>query len=422
MSIFINLIYLIYIIITLPYYLFRIITRSSYRAGLFQRFGFVPKRKSDRPAIWLHGASVGEIAAAENLIPRLRETFPDSDLVLSTLTPTAQAIVKKKYPNLLSIFFPIDLSWVVAKTLKRIKPALIILLEGEFWPNFLLVAGKKNIPVVLVNGRITSRSRKWYGLIKWIMDPALEKVRLFALQTEAYAERFRLLGIPEEKIHITGNMKYDLVADETKKPGLLKLFQAEPDEEIIIAGSTHQPEEEILIWVYEQLKKDYPNLRLILAPRHIERVPEIENHLEARHHKYIKRSQLPLKEDIKDCVIIVDTLGELKGLYSICMLAFVGGSLVPVGGQNILEPAVAGKPVLFGPHMYNFQEAAEILLSAGAAWQVKDEHELGKRMEWLLDNFELAQKSGEQGQAALKKHQGATERNLALIQNILPRK
>ena len=213
MTYFINIVYLLFIIVTLPYYLVRIITRSSYRAGLFQRLGFVPKRRGDKPALWLHGASVGEIVSAENLIPHLRETFPDYDLVLSTLTPTAQAIVKKKYPDLSSIFFPIDLSWVVAKTLRRIKPSLIVLMEQEIWPNFLLTAGKLDIPVVLLNGRITSRSRRWYKLVKWVIKPALDNIRLFVLQTEEYAERFLSLGIPDEKIKVTGNMKYDIVAE-----------------------------------------------------------------------------------------------------------------------------------------------------------------------------------------------------------------
>ncbi|MBA7685979.1 3-deoxy-D-manno-octulosonic acid transferase [subsurface metagenome] len=419
MTLFINIIYLIFIIITLPYYLFRIITRSSYRAGLGQRFGFVPKRTGDKPTIWLHCASVGEIAATENLIKGLRDKYPNYELVISTLTPTGQAIVKKKYPDLLSIFFPIDLSWIVKKTLKRIKPALIILMEQEIWPNFLITAGKVDIPVVLLNGRITKRSRRWYRLIKWLIKPALDKIRLFSLQTEEYAARYRSLGIPEQKIKVTGNMKYDISVDESEKKGLLKLFQAQEYGEIIIGGSTHPPEEEILIWVYERLKKDYPSLRLILAPRHIERVPEIENHLNARQHKYIKRSQLPADKNIKDSIVIIDALGELKRLYTISALAFIGGSLVRHGGQNILEPAAAGKPVLFGPHMYNFQEPADILLSAGAAWQVKDEHELYERLKWLLDNLDLAQKAGEAGKEALKKHQGTTERNLSLLKDFL---
>ena len=437
MTVLINLGYLIFIIVASPYYLVRFITTASARQGLGERFGFVPKRDGAKPAIWLHCASVGEVNTAATLIRELVARYPNHQLVLSTITPTGQATVKKKYPEYLSIFAPLDLSWVVKRTLKRIKPALIIIMEQEIWPNFVRVASKKNIPVVLVNARISDRSFNRYRWLNWIFKPTLSRISHLAVQNEDYAERYRSLGVPEEKITVTGNMKYDNLP-KSQIPMTNDQLRIEmgikENELVLVGGSTHHPEEEILINTYQYLlglltpNSKLRTLRLILAPRHPERAGEIERLIKAKGFDCLRRSEtnsalrkefIPPKAGYP-AIILLDTLGELVKVYALATVVFVGGSLCRRrGGQNILEPAALGKPVLFGPYAYNFQAEAELLIKSGAGLMVKDRDELLQILKDLLANPVRIQAMGRRAQDVVTGQQDATGRTIPLIAVLL---
>lgn len=419
MRIFINLIYLTFIILTLPYYLFKIITTASYRAGLKERLGFVPRRANEKPAIWLHGASVGEIMAAQGLIDGLKQKYPDYDIIISTLTPTGQAVAKKKYPGCQFLFFPIDLSFIIKRVFKRLQPNLIILIERELWPNFILTANKMNIPVIVVNGRLTEKSLRWYKILKLIMKRVLARIQHFALQNETYAQRYQALGVPQDKITVTGNMKYDIVqvADLiNEKNSYIRLFQISPDEIVLIGGSTHAPEEETLLNVYKRLRLENTSLRLILAPRYPERFDEVERLITAKGFKCLRRSKIEEgASGLNDAIILIDVLGELLKVYSVADIVFVGGTMAPRGGHNILEPAGLGKPVFFGSSLYNFADSAEMLVNAGGARLTSRGSELYEALKGLMTQPEQIKKMGQTNKEIVLSQQGATQKNLDLI-------
>ncbi|MBI4834695.1 MAG: 3-deoxy-D-manno-octulosonic acid transferase [Planctomycetes bacterium] len=425
MSFIINIIYILAIIIVLPYYLVKFITTPSARMGLWQRFGFIPK--IDKPSIWLHGASVGELKSVELLIEKLLTDYPDYAIVLSSLTPTAQSLIRKKYPNSLCIFFPIDLSWVVKRALRRINPRLIILLEQEIWPNFIRAASGMKIPVLLLNARITEKSFNRYSKSGLIFKPSLAMLSHFGVQDETYAQRYAQLNVPKERITVTGNMKYDMIknppAERDSAP--LRKLQDEMgirDKDIVlIAGSTSAPEEEILLDIYSNLKATISNLKLILAPRHPERFCEVESLIKSKGFACLKRSKPSNNEQLtsNNYVIFLDTMGELSMIYSLASIVFVGGSLIDRGGQNMLEPAALGKPVIFGSFVYNFRESADLLVKAGAGFMVKDKEELLHKLKELLSDLTRLKETGKKGIDVIASQQGATEKNLAIIKRFI---
>jgi 3-deoxy-D-manno-octulosonic-acid transferase len=459
----IDFIYLIYIIIVSPYYLFKFITSEYHRKGLLERFGFIPVGCS-KPCLWLHASSVGEINASEILIKKLKEFYPDYELVISTLTPSAQKLVKTKYPETKSFFFPIDLSIIIRRVLKKITPALIILIEQELWLNLIRIATSQKIPLVLLNGRITKHSTRRYHFIKPIIRDIWNKVSYFCVQNKDYAGRFETLGIKQDKIKITGNMKYDGLGLSRRSQGtdrLREIFGFKNNDLVIIGGSTHHPEEEILIDVYSELKKDFSNLGLIIAPRHPFRFDEVEKVIRSYGFDVLRRSQtgehlhpvIPVGSngakrstipnapewcypsrtasgsrcDVKGSnfirnksqIVLLDTIGELVLVYSIADIVFVGGSLVPRGGQSILEPAALGKPVIFGTDMSNFQDIADLLMKAEAGISVKDKNELFQRIQDLVKNPARLKEIGTRAKEIITQYQGATGRNMEFIRALI---
>jgi 3-deoxy-D-manno-octulosonic-acid transferase len=420
MSFIINIVYLLAIIIVLPYYLVKFITTPSSRMGLWQRFGFVPK--SAKPSIWLHGASVGELKSAEILIEKLVKEYPDYAIVLSSLTPTAQLLIRKKYPNTLCIFFPIDLSWVVKRTIKRINPRLVILLEQEIWPNFIRAASGKKIPVLLLNARITEKSFNRYSKSGLIFKPSLGMFSHFGVQDETYAKRYEELGVAKDKITVTGNMKYDTIGkSQLPTTNVQNELGIKNEDVVLIGGSTSAPEEEILLDICSSLKITISNLKLIIAPRHPERFNEVENLIKSKGFKCLKRSRPSNNEQLiaNNYIILLDTMGELSAIYSLASIVFVGGSLSPRGGQNMLEPAALGKPVLFGSYVYNFQESADLLIKAGAGFMVKDKDELHHKLEELLSDLHSLKETGKKGIDVIASQQGATENNFTIIKRFI---
>ena len=416
-----------------PYLLFKILTSKRYRSGLNQRFGITTERVSNKPGIWVHGASVGEVITAKSIIERIDKEFPEWETFISTTTNTGFSVAEKNFPNKTVFYFPLDLSWITKKIIRRTKPDCILLVELEIWPNFLISAYKKNIPVIIVNGRISNRSLMAYRAIghisKDFRNSLTNKMNTYCARTETDAQRFRDLGIPGNQVFVTGTMKYDNIPthiDENISKGLVELFHINDDDLVLIGGSTHAGEEEILIRVFKRLNETFPNLRLIIAPRHIERtgdvsrliekmgfIPVLKTRLEGSNYKW---------QNTKKEIILIDTVGDLEKIYSSANFVFVGKSLVPFGGQNMMEPAGLGKPVIFGPHTFNFKEEVVLLLKNNAAKMVETEDELFKAIEFFIKNPDAAKEIGHKAQKVVNEKRGATGKNIEIIGKILAKK
>ncbi len=316
-------------------------------------------------------------------------------------------------------YFPVDLPGPVRRALDAVRPRFFIGLETELWPNFLRALASRGIPAMVANGRISDRSFRHYLLVRGLVAKMLSRVSVFAMQSEEDARRIIALGAPAERVVVTGNLKADLSAEPTAlDPAWQRLLRCDSGRLLWIAGSTHHGEEAAVLDAYQRLKPRFGRLGLLVAPRHPERADEVERLIRDRGLRAVRRTAFGAAED-GEAVIILDTVGELAGLYGLADVVFVGGSLVPTGGHNMLEPAQRRKPVLFGPHTSNFRESAELLRSAGAAVVVHDAIELAGEVERLLKDPDLRGKMGEAGFAAVAARQGALAETLALIQRHL---
>jgi 3-deoxy-D-manno-octulosonic-acid transferase len=411
-----------------PVFLWKALRKRGRRhlAGLRQRLGACAPRQGDRPCIWIHGVSVGEILATEPLLGALRRDLPEYEVVLSTTTGTGQQVARRSHPELQVIYFPLDFSWAVHRVFQAIRPDLVVLVELEVWPNFVAEAERRRVPVAIVNGRITERSFRGYRRVRQLFFAPLRRLGRVCAQTEAYARRFQALGVPARRIHITGSMKYDqlTVGEAPERAATRRDFGLGPDETVIIGGSTHPGEERALLACYVALREDHPDLRLVLCPRHNERtgavqqeVRDLAGEVTLRTDQDTADSPPPVLEPGQ--VLLVDTMGELGRLYAAADVVFVGGSLIPHGGQNMLEPVMLGRPTLFGPFCDNFKEPVGRLLRAQGARQVQREDELEPALRELLDRPEQAQAMGLRGREALLAARGATDRTLAVIRSQL---
>jgi 3-deoxy-D-manno-octulosonic-acid transferase len=413
-----------------PFLILYNLSQGKYSDRLVERLGRYPQNlrpddslPNSRP-IWIHAVSVGEVKAAAALTQRIKEQLPDVPILLSTTTPagreTAEKILGNKIPL---IYYPLDFYPCVKRALKFFHPRVFIALETELWPNFLFQANKSGSKLILVNGRISERSFKRYSKFRWLFQPLLESFKLLMVRHGDDARYLISLGARSEDVLVLGNIKYDgLVnqAQEALKISLRPNFHLKGTEPVIVAGSTRGGEELILLSVYRRLKAFFPELILILAPRHISRCPEIEAQLRRQGIAYETYSQVRLPgRPRKEAVILIDRIGDLFALYSLASLAFGGASLVPKGGQNILEPAAWGKPVFYGPHMEDFKDARDFLEKAGAGIQVADEIELYERMHYFLDHPEEAAERGEAGREALKSQTGLTQKAVEMIAEII---
>ncbi|MBI3268340.1 MAG: 3-deoxy-D-manno-octulosonic acid transferase [Planctomycetes bacterium] len=432
---FIDLAYAMLFLLTLPYYAVKAMGRAEMLRSLVpERLGYVPARRGGRRCLWVHAVSVGEVLLVRTFIRLFRERHPDWDVVVSTITETGQEVAWKSFPDLQVFYFPLDLSGAVRRCLRRIRPDVVVLSELEIWPNFLLFAREAGVRCLVVNGRVTERS---LGRYQWILG-ALRRIMCgidaLGAQDECFAARLRAMGAPAERVHVTGNMKYDAISggsfDEYARDLRARLGVG-PEDPVLVGGSTHDREEEALLGVFAALRREFPRLRLILVPRHPERAGRVEDLVRGAGFAVLRKTQLdrePAAGTGADsaavaaaaaAVLLVDTVGELRKVYSLATVVFVGGSLIPHGGQNLLEPAALSKPVVCGPHMHNFLEGTELLVRAGGARQVADAAGvLAALRAWLADPAAAAA-SGAAGEAALRGRQGATERNLALVERYL---
>jgi len=359
------------------------------------------------------------------LIEELRNIYPNKKFVISTVTPTGNKIVKSivREGDFVT-YLPLDFSFIVRPVIDMINPSIFIIAETEIWPNLISYLYKKKIPITTVNGRISDSSFKGYLTIKFLIKNILRKITLFCVQTERDANRFKALGVQEEKIKVTGNMKFD-VKDYTdfKKDytDLKKKLGLKSEDKVFIAASTHPGEEEIILSVYKKLWEFLPNLNLIIAPRHPERSKDIATIVSKFRfcHKFISSFSPESIACATKSVFILDVIGRLMDFYSIADIVFVGGSLIKKGGHNILEPASLAKPIIFGPQMFNFRDIADLFLSNKAAILVNNEEEIRTKISHLLANPSMAVELGENAKKLIQQNQGATRRNLELITKLI---
>lgn len=434
---------LLWILLNLPSFVYRALVHKRSISGLRQRLGFLPpelqgacpehQRRDGRRTIWLHGCSVGEVLAAQPLAFHLRRRFPDARIVVSTTTPTGQAIARERFAEYEGVFyFPFDWPSVVRRALNHVRPKLIVLLETEIWPNLLRECVGRRISVVMANGRISARSFRRYRLVKGFLRRVLEGYSLLIMKAEEDAERIRALGAPASKVVVGGSIKYDRdlvekgrldsIAEDLDR--LLRLSQSQP---LIVAGSTHEGEESIILGALRQVRRhpDLRQVRLLLAPRHPERFDEVAGMLERSGFTFVRRSLSEVEgaegTDGSVDVILLDTIGELAAAYRFARVVFVGGTLAPKGGQSILEPALYAKPILIGPHMENFagiiedfrREHAVIQLPMGSEEELKNQ--LAGTLVDLLREDGRGREVGKRAQAILEKNRGAASRTVDRI-------
>ena len=405
----------------LPGFLWQAILRGKYRRGLLERFGSVPLWGEPAAPIWLHAVSVGEAMAAAPLARELAARHPGIPLLVSTVTETGRGVAEQRLPAARFVFFPLDFGWAAARALDRLRPRLVLLTETELWPNFLAACAGRGVPVVVINGRISPRSFPRYRLVRRWFGRVLADVRLFCMQTTQDAERILQLGAPPDRVRIVGNLKYDLATSRQAPDvaGVRERLHLPAERRLIVGGSTHRGEEELLLEAFVELDRSRRDLCLLLAPRHPERLEEVERLVRRSGLSWVRRSQLPAAPLTGMSVILLDTMGELASLYAAATVVFIGGSLIPHGGQNMLEPAAVGRPVLHGPHMGNFAEMRDLFQRAGAAIQVEDGKGLGEKLAMLLDDPALADRMGKAGCEIVEAHRGATRRTADLVDALL---
>ena len=384
------------------------------------RLGYGADPSGNGPVAWVHAVSVGEAIAAAPLVDGLRQTYPDLPVVMTTVTETGARVVRERFSGTAAHrFFPIDFPGAARRVIGAINPAFLMCMETELWPNTFRILARRGVPVMVANGRLSDRSFRRYLLVRPLLRSLLEGIRVFAMQSQEDARRIIALGAPAERVFVTGNVKNEPTADPAGSIELWsRLLGLREGERVWIAGSTHRGEEEAVLAAHATARQDCPDLVLVIAPRHPERVPEVLGLVAARGWPAVRRSELPRQRPV-DAVIVVDTVGELAPIYSVADVVFLGGSLVPVGGHNMLEPALRRKPVLFGPHTGNFREAAAMLVRSGGGVVVHDAEALARHLVRLLLNDDVRKRLGGLAYEAVASRQGAVQATLDLVAQFL---
>ena len=402
----------------LPFYCLR----GRVHADIWMRLGFFKKdyfkniRTQD--VVWIHAVSVGEARAAESIIRLIRRDWPQKRIVVSTVTPTGHAIVQAFLKDdEIAFYAPLDISCVVEKFLCEIAPSLLVIMETELWPNLIRLSHQRHVKIIIVNGRISDRSYRRYNRFKSLLSSTFQRVDLFCMQNKESAQRMVALGAPLGRVHITGNIKFDISADLKESPAFLRLKSLSQGSLLMLAGSTHENEEEILIDLYKSLRKDFASLRLVMAPRHLERLDRIQRMIRLHGLEAVRFSRI--KEFSSSQVVLVDTIGDLSVLYQLCDVAFIGGSLVKTGGHNPIEPALFGKPIVFGKHMYNFKEIRDTFLKENAAIEIDSSVALEYQLRSLLASSSKRKELGERAKGLLDRNRGAAQDTFAVLKKEL---
>lgn len=423
-----NVLYPVGLLFFLPGQITKLVRRGNYRHKFGQRFGFydtkVRARLAAHRCTWIHAVSVGEVAIALKLSAKLRELDPDFFCVLTTTTTTGFHVANSEAGERMEVLYsPLDFWPIIRRAFAVIRPVRIVLVEAEVWPNLAAEARNRRVPLALVNARLSKRSEARFQRFHFLIATTFRCLDAICVQELDDVERWVALGVSRERIHPVGSIKYD-PADVRLNPDLplevLRRFGIDRDSPILFGGSTHAGEEEILGEIFQRLRVDFPAFRLIIAPRHVERVAEVRTRLERLGLNVCLRSEAGNKcPEQPDCLLL-DTTGELQHWYAVATIVFVGKSLTARGGQNPVEPILAGKPVLFGPHMENFSALAQALVANKAAVQVRDPNSLQQQIAWLLRDREAALRLVANAQSVLARHNGATARTAALVVELTP--
>ncbi|MHC4984052.1 MAG: 3-deoxy-D-manno-octulosonic acid transferase [Planctomycetota bacterium] len=412
---------------TSPIWLYRMIRHGRYRRDVGQRFGAAPRRYGLQPLMWIHGVSLGEVNASRTLVAEINSQLPDYRVVVSATTDTGMDAARRIYqPDYVVFRWPLDFTFAVRRALTRMQPALVVLMEGEIWPNFLAACNRREIPVVVVNGRMSAeKGYPGYRKLGGLAGRLFNMLAAIGVQDEVYAERFRALGARPEKIHVTGMMKFDTaeVAGRIEaQDALAAALGISQEDRLIVAGGTGPGEEEMLLGLFGELKKRHADAKLAIVPRKPERFDEVARIMASGGFAVVRRSERGdgrPAEVPAEAVILGDTMGELRKFYALAACVFVGRSLVPMGGSDMIEAAALGKPTAFGPHTDNFPQA-DALARSGCA-RVADAAGLLEQLDrWLCDPAAAAA-AGRSAQQYVRSQQGATKRNVEMICRVLGR-
>jgi 3-deoxy-D-manno-octulosonic-acid transferase len=411
-----------------PYYALKI-SLGKYRKSIGPKLGMVPAETfiamQGTPRIWLHAVSVGEATAAAPIVKALRQHLPGACIVVSTSTETGQEMARKIVSGVTSfIYYPLDFPWVVRKMIDRVRPDVFAAVETEIWPNFMRACKERKIRVLLVNGRISPRSFRRYYKTRFFWEKILGLADEIGAISDVDSRRLQSIGVPEKKVHVFGNAKYDSLAarvDRSLQEEVSRALAIPPETHVFVAGSTHEGEEEIVLNVYRELLRTHPDFLLIMVPRHIERGAKVVRIASAAGFPdSIRMTEIRAgRARTTERVIVIDVIGELFKAYSLASVVFCGGSLVPKGGQNILEAAAWGKVVFYGPHMDDFSSESDLLERSDSGMPVREGRELLEGILRLMADPDMLRKKGEAGRMAIASNQGASQRYAKLIMDAL---
>lgn len=427
MHFFYNILAVLIVILAIPVFIVRFVRETGFGERLRQSFGFLPEEVlapvAGRKCIWLHAASVGEIVAASPIIKEIRRNFPHEAILISVVTASGYAMAKRIISEADSvIFFPIDLPWLSHRVVSRIRPKVFLPVETELWPNFLKAARHFQIPVMMVNGRISDKSVERYRYLHSVLNDMMDTVVKFCMQSTIDAQYVIRLGANPHRVVVTGNTKYDQTYTEVsqaEKQELRCQMGLQGVGPVLVAGSTHKGEEEMLFTAFQQIRRQFPEARMIVAPRETMRSDEIIGLAEKYDFRGIRRTQLREKPEEGNDIVLLDTIGELGKIYSIGDIIYVGGSLVPHGGHNILEPAAHGKPILVGPHMFNFKDTYALFSGRGACVTVCDTGELTEKMLHILNHKDEQRAMSAQTLAIIEENRGAARKSVYYLKEVL---
>lgn len=415
-----NAAYGVAIVLASPWIVWSAVRHGKYREGFAEKFlGHVPLRAGNRPCVWLHAVSVGEVNLLAKVIAELVERRPDCEIVVSTTTKTGFDLAQRKYSAHTVFYCPLDFTWATAAACRRVRPDVLVLAELELWPNLIRAAKRQGSRVAVINGRLSDNSFRGYGRLRIIVSRILRQIDLIAAQNSETANRFQQLGATPNNVQITGSVKFDGVESDRNNPKTAQLreqFGYSADDIVFLAGSTQAPEEAYALDIYQRLSLEYPTLRLVLVPRHPERFDEVAKLLEDSGVAYARRSvNSPSSFRLPAPAILVDTVGELGAWWGLATIGLVGGSFGSRGGQNMLEPAAYGVATCFGPKTKNFRDIVTQLLAADGAEVVQNADELEQFVRRVLQEPEWAQALGQRAQQLVISQRGAVTKTVDLL-------
>ena len=422
-----DLVYVVAVLLASPFLLVMMSVSRKWRSGLSHRLGRVMTRTDPRPAIWIHGVSAGEILATKELVRLLDDEMPWAQVFFSTTTSTGWQAARAAYPDKSVVVYPLDFSFATNRVVRRMRPTVVLLMELELWPNFLLTTSLRDVPVLVANGRMSAKSARDYRILQRFVPEPMTRVLHYCVQSEEYAARFRSLGVPDERLTITGSMKFDTVAD--RSPGELlradrERLGLEDGRFVLVAGSTHSGEDEVVVGAFAKIRERDPGARLVIVPRHPERLAEVVAAAEGAGLSAVRLSELGPQWDAArprgSTVVVGDTVGELARLYAVADLVFVGGTLTQRGGQNMMEPAGLGKPVVVGPNTWHFRDPMELLRSRGGIVEAGGADDVQAALVALHGDPQRRREVGRRARGICLESKGATRRILDILRVYVP--